>query len=828
MPWRHHENKPEMEEFEGVPQQRGLAGLGLHMGQGQSSPQVGEAGSSNVAAHIASKTFAIGSAAASSTGKNIKRAFNVRRKKPPSLAPDEIAAFAEPASSSKKTLNAFGAGKLPANPVSDSSVPVVSDEPAEYSEPHQSTPAPAPAPPPKPVPSPPASSSQHAFPNRGSSLSHSHPPPPQVQRASIIPMTPGISHAVRYMRQGEGNSPDSPQFGLTSAKEEERDEKENWRKSDSTISHRTIRPAAGMGSRTPRPGSIVTPLPEDDDLSSVEDSSSSSSYSHFNQSRPSLGTRNDSSSTWPSQELGQPVYPHRQSGETPSLSKAAAEGFIGPSSNGFQSTSNNIRGRLAAWTTTTKNAAPASTDAHPHHKGSSSIASQTSLVSSNGGNAPRSTSISNGFGPAAGFAKRAVEKMGRALGGMSSASSGYSSSDSSSNPPSSFHGGGMLTRTDSDTSSGVDHKGKHGRTPNAPSGAWSIASSTNTGASSESDLPSGPFLGDMLRPPIQPEGGVVFGRALSSVVQRTPLVPVPHHPRSTEELVPGLNEKIVAIGQRMIPAVAARSAQHVMLWGIEEEGLFRVNGRPSHVNKLRSEFDTGADYNMSRCSPGELDPHAVAGVFKAFLRELPEPLLTRGLMPYFDAAMQQESNRNESNTSSSSATAKARGPGLPSGPRAGIPLRKPPSLSTLAMPNLQGLKSASPELIKALRSLISKLPQENKDLLLTVVDLIKATASQYRVTKMPLSNLLLVFCPSLHMSPPLLRTLAECDALWQDQQVPIDEVPETPTPGGRAAEPVEQREPLSDPSTDPSHVSPPETSFDTSDVLDIRRQTLGA
>lgn len=29
----------------------------------------------------------------------------------------------------------------------------------------------------------------------------------------------------------------------------------------------------------------------------------------------------------------------------------------------------------------------------------------------------------------------------------------------------------------------------------------------------------------------------------------------------------------------------------------------------------------GADFNMARCSPGELDPHAVSGVFKAFLRE---------------------------------------------------------------------------------------------------------------------------------------------------------------------------------------------------------------
>jgi hypothetical protein len=29
----------------------------------------------------------------------------------------------------------------------------------------------------------------------------------------------------------------------------------------------------------------------------------------------------------------------------------------------------------------------------------------------------------------------------------------------------------------------------------------------------------------------------------------------------------------------------------------------------------------GMDYDMSGCTPGDLDPHAVASVFKAYLRE---------------------------------------------------------------------------------------------------------------------------------------------------------------------------------------------------------------
>ena len=78
-----------------------------------------------------------------------------------------------------------------------------------------------------------------------------------------------------------------------------------------------------------------------------------------------------------------------------------------------------------------------------------------------------------------------------------------------------------------------------------------------------------------------------------------------------------------------------------------------INGRASHVAKLRSEFDTGADYELAKSDPGDLDPHAVSSIFKAYLREcerfrqifiisvlinvcsVPESLLTDALMPMF-------------------------------------------------------------------------------------------------------------------------------------------------------------------------------------------------
>ena len=67
--------------------------------------------------------------------------------------------------------------------------------------------------------------------------------------------------------------------------------------------------------------------------------------------------------------------------------------------------------------------------------------------------------------------------------------------------------------------------------------------------------------------------------------------------------------------------------------------MYSVSGRASHITKLRSEFDTGkviitfehvsqltsdligVDYDLTDCAPGDLDPHAVASIFKAYLRE---------------------------------------------------------------------------------------------------------------------------------------------------------------------------------------------------------------
>jgi len=99
-------------------------------------------------------------------------------------------------------------------------------------------------------------------------------------------------------------------------------------------------------------------------------------------------------------------------------------------------------------------------------------------------------------------------------------------------------------------------------------------------------------------------------------------------------------------------------------------------------------------------------------------------------MPYFEAVLSAESHSREPEETPHIAPG-MRGPALPAGPKAGggVPvIRKPPSLSTLAMPNFSGMRAPSKSLVNALRSLVAGLPQENRDLLRTVTDLIKATA----------------------------------------------------------------------------------------------------
>ena len=126
----------------------------------------------------------------------------------------------------------------------------------------------------------------------------------------------------------------------------------------------------------------------------------------------------------------------------------------------------------------------------------------------------------------------------------------------------------------------------------------------------------------------------------------------------------------------------------------------------------------------------------------------------------------------DSNPRNADVKSGSRGLGLPSGPKPGsLPpgMKKPPSLSTLAMPTFKDIPPPSISLIRALRALVSQLPEENRDLLRTLVDVINATSLNEKATKMPLANLVLVFYPSVQIAPALLRVLCETKGIWDGE-----------------------------------------------------------
>lgn len=79
--------------------------------------------------------------------------------------------------------------------------------------------------------------------------------------------------------------------------------------------------------------------------------------------------------------------------------------------------------------------------------------------------------------------------------------------------------------------------------------------------------------------------------------------------------------------RQCLPAVAIRCVDYLQTIGREEEGIFRISGRSSHLARLRKEFDTGADLDLTLIDPSDLDPHAIAGTFKGYLRELPDTMI---------------------------------------------------------------------------------------------------------------------------------------------------------------------------------------------------------
>ena len=71
-------------------------------------------------------------------------------------------------------------------------------------------------------------------------------------------------------------------------------------------------------------------------------------------------------------------------------------------------------------------------------------------------------------------------------------------------------------------------------------------------------------------------------------------------------------------------AVVEQPLSWVAQYALQREGLFRLSGDKNSIDRLKAEYDAGRAPQLS----ATMNPHDVTGVFKLWLRELPEPLLT--------------------------------------------------------------------------------------------------------------------------------------------------------------------------------------------------------
>jgi hypothetical protein len=456
---------------------------------------------------------------------------------------------------------------------------------------------------------------------------------PVLANAALSPVSPSTHSAEVQGQQGLIEDLTAQKMLTTHYEIEPGEETDDWRKSDSTVGQHNIRPNANVDAQVPRPVSTAdslqsnhTIVPANKRLSALvtdvefvmtEEGDSDvgfmsiTSASRRNTSpTPSLQSSNcrslslnippptppkekttgssdspvSSSESGLKPSLSNPSYSLPSDGislsptakETPILTKTAS-GLITPSTSdtASQTSGNHVRGRLAAWTDATVSSSRPLPAIPTAHQG------RPSVTPGSPGFRKATLSITSSFAPAAGLAKRAVEKMGRAWGGLgsNSNSSGYSSSSSTRTTPSTFS-----SASDDDYSSVTMSvkipKDKGRRTPNSPSAAWSVTScntSSSVGDPDASSISAGPNLGKCLRDPLRLRSGdapvasgILFKRDLMTAVRMTSVDP---SSISTVPFIEGTDLK--ALEARKLPALVVRCAQHLFIWGIHEEGLFR-------------------------------------------------------------------------------------------------------------------------------------------------------------------------------------------------------------------------------------------------------------
>ncbi|KAF9221358.1 RhoGAP-domain-containing protein [Gyrodon lividus] len=100
-----------------------------------------------------------------------------------------------------------------------------------------------------------------------------------------------------------------------------------------------------------------------------------------------------------------------------------------------------------------------------------------------------------------------------------------------------------------------------------------------------------------------------------------------------------LDESLEVAEIACLPAVVFRCIQYLEAKKAEqEEGIYRLSGSSAVIKGLKDRFNAEGDVDLLG-SDEYWDPHAIAGLLKSFLRELPASILTRDLHMKFLSVM---------------------------------------------------------------------------------------------------------------------------------------------------------------------------------------------
>lgn len=170
-----------------------------------------------------------------------------------------------------------------------------------------------------------------------------------------------------------------------------------------------------------------------------------------------------------------------------------------------------------------------------------------------------------------------------------------------------------------------------------------------------------------------------------------------------------------------IPSIVSKTIGHIIAHGLDTVGIFRMSGAKRDVDRLRKEFDTNPRATLL---PTE-DIHAVAVVLKQWLRELPDAVIPQD---FHDKCLTF--------------------------------IRTLPREAQNA----------------AIRQALAALPPTSQYLLQHVVSFIALIASHQEQNKMSLSNLAIVFVPTLGLQPLGLEDQDHAFRLFERLVVDYDEI----------------------------------------------------